>query len=101
MIPVAGIIWTSRPHAKIEQLDARYLTTIRGMPAAEVVKIMGEHPTPTTGAAAWWDDLRLGSDADAKVKSAIRYTVDTFFLPVTFEFTFDEEGMLVGRHRFD
>ena len=53
------------------------------------------------GSKAWWDDEQLGTEADAEVRSAIRYTVNTFFLPVTFEFTFDEAGNLVGRHRYD
>lgn len=68
----------------------------------DVIKAMGTREYRSfNGSAAWWDDERLGQDEDARVRSAIRYTVDTFFLPVSFEFTFDEAGRLVGRHRFD
>jgi len=52
---------------------------------------------------AYWDDELLGAEADARVSTALSYTFKTFFLsvPVIFEFTFDEAGELVGRHRHD
>lgn len=101
IISAVGLNQLRRPFARIDHLDSKYMTTTRGMTVAEVVTVMGEQPSVTIGAAAWWDDVRLGPDQDNKVKTAIRYTVRTFFLPVTFEFTFDEEGKLLGRHRFD
>jgi hypothetical protein len=99
---VSCLIWLSIPGAKIRDLDTRYVTISKGMKRDDVIKAMGTREYRSfNGSAAWWDDERLGQDEDARVRSAIRYTVDTFFLPVSFEFTFDEAGRLVGRHRFD
>lgn len=102
IIIISGAIWLSMPYAKIRDLDTRYASLSKGMHRNDVINAMGKSDYRSVkGAAAWWDDEPLGPDEDARVGSAIRYTVNTFFLPVSFEFTFDEAGNLVGRHRFD
>lgn len=97
-----GAFWISLPFSKIRELDARYSTLSKGMHRNEVIAVMRSADfMQQDGAAAWWDDQRLGPEANARVNSSICYTVQTFFLPVTFEFTFNESGELVGRHRYD
>lgn len=94
--------WTSIPYHIIRDLDVRYISVSPGMSRNEVISVMQRNDYRNyQGAAAWWDDERLGPEADTRVSTAIRYTIKTFYLPVTFEFTFDEYEKLVGRHRFD
>ena len=94
--------WISIPFRRLRALDERYTTTARGMTKAQVLELMGEEPGRNLdGAHAWWDDVLLGEGDDARIASSLCYTVKTLFLPVTLEFTFDEVGNLVGRHRYD
>lgn len=99
---VCGALCIRMPYVKIGDLDFRYSTISKGMNREQVIQVMGKaYRRYEGGLNAWWDDELLGEDDDARVSSAIRYTVKTFFLPVSFEFTFDETGVLVGRHRYD
>ena len=72
------------------------------MTLQDVQEIMGE-PTSiiSENRQAWWDDEKLPAEATAKVSQEIRYSVSTFYLPVSFGFAFDDKGKLVGRHRYD
>lgn len=92
-----GLSWYS-----IQQLRTRYEQAQRGMTRDQVEALMGtagvrrrEHWFPA------WDDTPLPSAESQRIASAIRYSVSTFFLPVTFEFTFDGDHQLVGRHIYD
>lgn len=100
---IAIYFWMCVPFAKIRDLDAKYLTCEKGMSREQFIKRMGEfdYRTDRIVAGAMWDADRLGSEEDEKVTSSISYRVSTFFLPVTFELAFDNDGKLVGRHRYD
>lgn len=101
-VAAIGAVWVTLPFVKIRGLDSRFGTTARGMKVNEVFQAMGSAASQSTSqSSAWWDDRLLGSDEDARVHSAIRYEVETFYMPAIFEFTFDEAGVLVGRHRYD
>lgn len=95
-------VWLVLPFQKIQTLDTRYRRVRQGMSTNEVAMIM-DHPSTwqVSEPKAWWDDTRLRAGDDARVQSAVRYSVSTFFLPVSFEFTFDADGKVVGRHRYD
>jgi hypothetical protein len=90
------------PFRVISQLDARYQQVQRGMSTNQVQTIMS---TPgrwhTNTVYAGWDDPPLPEADVRRIRGAMRYSVSTFFLPVSFEFTFDETGKVVGRHRYD
>jgi hypothetical protein len=93
-----------RPYRRIAELDRRYQQVQRGMSKTQVQVLMcgpGQRfggPFP----AFWDDDLQPDQEEKARtIASAERYTVHTFYLPVSFEFTFDAEGRLVGKHRYD
>ncbi|MEZ5387690.1 MAG: hypothetical protein R3F13_19450 [Prosthecobacter sp.] len=102
VIVISGAVWISMPFVKNRDLDSRYATVSRGMSRSDVINAMNRPDYRShDGSNAWWDDEPLGAEADARVSNAISYTVKTFILPVTFEFTFDEAGKLVGRHRYD
>ncbi len=54
--------------------------------------------------AGWfpaWDDTSLPPAEASRITSAIRYSVRTRFLPVSYEFTFDAQHRVVGRHIYD
>lgn len=98
-----AVVWLGAPFAEVRDRQLRYDTVSRGMTRAQVIEIMG---TPDSerfppGLQPWWD-LEIPEDADPEsIASAIRYRTATFYLPVSFEFIFDAEGRIVGKHRYD
>jgi hypothetical protein len=48
-----------------------------------------------------WDDASLSPAEASRITSAVRYTVRTFFLPVSYEFSFAPQQRVVGRHIYD
>ena len=95
-------LWIATPFVRIRQFDKGYSITARGMTEAQVIGLMGRSTaTRSDDSRAWWDDTLLGEVEDARIASELSYTVNTFYLPVTFEFTFDAAGKLVGRHVYD
>jgi hypothetical protein len=91
-----------RPFRLIRGLDAQYQAVRHDAGRAEVQSIMGGPGTPGEAPyRAYWFDAALPESESRRIDSAIRYPVRTFFLPVTFEFTFDRDGRLVGKHRYD
>lgn len=95
----------AKPFREIAALETRYFQTQRNMTRDEVVQLMGPpHRTYThdgSGGSIYWDDDSAPLAQETQVRQSIRYTVSTFFLPVSFEFYFDSENQLVGRHRLD
>ena len=95
-------VWLYLPFQRIRTLDAQYRQVQQGMRMSEVAGIMNHDGRwRESEFKAWWDDKPLGALEDARIRKAVRYSVPTFFLPVTFEFTFDADGKTVGRHRYD
>jgi len=103
---VAGLFgggyWLGLPNKRIAMLQTRYEQVAPGMSFDQVIRLMGrEGMQEYDGAGAWWNDARLAPNEDLRIRRAIRYPTQTFFLPVTFEISFDANGKVVGRHRFD
>ena len=49
----------------------------------------------------FWD-MEIRDDVSADdVDQVAHYSTTTFFLPVTFEFTFNADGRIVGKHVYD
>lgn len=48
-----------------------------------------------------WDDQKLGEDVAEQARVTLSYTVHTFYLPVTFQFSFDSGDRLIAKHRRD
>ncbi len=104
---VTGFVILRLPFRTIARQRERYERVVRGMTVQEVIGLMGE-PTedsavgPELGLHAdWWDGERLGQQDAARIRRVICYSTDTFFLPVTFAFSFDENGVIVGKHSYD
>jgi len=92
------------PSQRIRRLQERYDRVSRGMQKEEVLSIMIEEPTSTGGrgfSRAYWNDDPMSDAESERIQSVVSYSTETFFLPVTFEFTFDENNALVGKHRLD
>lgn len=88
---------------RVGELRKRYERTHRGMTVEEVEAVMGEGMTRSKSSSfPAWDDAELSPDDAAKISSAYRVRAErAFWIPVTYEFTFDSGGRLVGRHIYD
>jgi hypothetical protein len=101
------VIYLGWPLFTVGQLRERYAQTQSGMSVAQVKALMARTEDdwrltpPAEYGMTFWDEDRLSEEETKRITSAIRYTVPTFFMPVIFEFTFDAEGRLVGRHIYD
>ena len=110
LIILSGIIlavaclfgWSiAKPFQIIRQLEARYQEVLPGMGTNEVQAIMNFTGRWHTNAAnQGWGEQPVPPHTPPAVYAAA-YTVPTFFLPVTFEFVFYENGKAVGKHRYD
>jgi hypothetical protein len=105
---VATVVYVVLPANRISGADALYLQTTLGMPKADVLRLMEPYdrarlPSPTEGfQRIWWDERWDGLEIpDPRVASLEAYSFDTFYLPVTFVFTFGADDKLNGRHRYD
>jgi hypothetical protein len=97
-----GLFRVYKMKQHLADLDARYRRVERGMTVAEVQAVMGSNGTPSSGPwfAAWDDDLL--DEAEAKrITSGLSYFAPNIMVGVAFEFQFDQDGKLVGKHRFD
>jgi hypothetical protein len=82
--------------------DARYRRVERGMTGAEVRAVMGSPGTPGPGPGfPAWDDDPLGEVEAKRIASVLRYHVPHPMIDVEFEFQFDQDGKVVGKHRYD
>jgi len=94
--------WLLVPFREARSLQRGYDKVQRGMPLATVEAVMGTKGTSYSGPyRAWWDDQRLDETERQRIRSALRYRVETFFLAVTFEITFGHSGTVLGKHRYD
>ena len=99
---VCGLLFIVWPFRTIRILEVRYEKVQRGMSAEQVQALMSYAPILTV--TDWypaWDDEQLPSVEAERIVSAFQYSVGTFFMPVSFEFTFDSDRRLVGRHIYD
>ncbi|KKN92707.1 hypothetical protein LCGC14_0204500 [marine sediment metagenome] len=105
LVAILGcVLWIELPRREVRALDASYKQIRRGMSESETIGIMGSAGTAgpgTPSAQAYWDDERLSDDETARIAKTLRYRVETFFLPITFEIALDEGGHVVGKHRYD
>lgn len=105
---VGLVVYVVYPAFPIRGADALYRQTTLGMPKADVLRLMEPYdrarlPSPTEGfQRIWWDERWDGLEIpDPRVTSLEAYSFETFYLPVTFVFTFDADDTLNGRHRYD
>lgn len=99
---VAGFAFFVGPISRGRSLNAAYARVVPGMSEAAVASLMGDPDRVSDGAsAAFWDDDLLPSDVADRVRREYRYTVTTFFLPISWAVGFDESGRAVTKHRFD
>jgi hypothetical protein len=100
---VCGALYVTLPLWTIRRLHTRYKEAQRGMPVEQVETLMACRgqwlPAPPQFAA--WDDAALPPDQTQRISSVLRYTVRIIPVPVSFEFTFDDQRRLVGKHIYD
>jgi len=86
----------------LDALDARYQRVERGMTVVQVQTLMRSNGTPHTGPSfPAWDDEPLDPAEAERITTMLRYHGPRPLIPVIFEFTFDQAGKVVGKHRYD
>lgn len=95
-------LWLS-PMVTANRLRERYNQAQPGMTVAQVELLMNREGTWSTTRPPFpaWDDRPLPENEATRIGSVLRYTVSTYYLPITFEFLFDSNGKLIGRHIYD
>jgi hypothetical protein len=95
-------VFVLSPLRTTRQLRARYQQVRPGMSAKQVAALMA-YPSTTISTAPFpaWDDASLPPAEASRITSAVRYTVRTFYMPVSYEFSFDVQQRVVGRHIYD
>jgi hypothetical protein len=97
-----GVLYIAWPFFTIRKLSGRYEQVQRGMTVEQVQTLMAHSPVhPSTDWFPAWEDERVPPSQAARIVSAFRYSVRTFYMPVSFEFTFDSDRRLVGKHIYD
>ena len=99
---IFSIVKLVKPYYHARALHSLYLKTKPGMNLNEITNSMGVPDKITYEAApVQWDFADVeGVDPSVKRK-VLFYSVDTVFLPTSFTFQFDDNGKLIGRHRYD
>jgi hypothetical protein len=104
ILVIGGLIILDASSRRVRRLNARYAAVVQGMSRADVIRTMGELPDfegwplhPNT----YWDDRELGSSESKRAVSAITYRRKMSRSSISFEFTFDREDKLIGKHRYD
>ncbi len=103
LIGTPAYYFVVRPSGEIRHRQRAFATVATGMEKSAVIDLLGTPSstgTPLTETVFWADQIRENIDPSTAVES-IRYRTGTFFLPVTFEFTFDPNGVVIGKHRYD
>ena len=102
IIVVAAWYWKlHRPATLIRSYQQRYESLRQGATLQQVKESMGDSYSVRAGPAPFWDDKPLAEQAGDSIALTISYRVETFFLPVSFAFSFDAAERLVGKHRYD
>ena len=96
---LAALHWTSA--SKLRSLDKTYESFKKGATREEVLALLGAPAATNPEPTKFWDEAKLSEAELSKISSTVDYSVQTFFLPVTFRFSFDTNGALVGKHRYD
>lgn len=106
------------PHVKIAILKSRYYRTERGMTENQVRSIMGSFARPhqTKGGILYWgrdlaEESRTVVSRDgitvtvprtsSRVEKTVIYRVNAIPFHVCFQFMFDAQDKLIGRHIHD
>ena len=87
-------------------LDARYRQVQRGMTMSRVQAIMGasgtQHREPIAGKNfTMWDGEPLSAGERATITGALIFKPSPAYTGVFFEFTFDQDGKVVGKHCYE
>jgi hypothetical protein len=102
LLAFVGWLQLSRPYSKISEFRAAYAMTGKNETADSVILKMGTKEfARNTMPAPYWDDERLPDEEQEKIVRTLSYSVDTFFLGVTFSFGFDVNNRLIGKHIYD
>jgi hypothetical protein len=91
-----------RTPIRIRLYDRAFAQVTRGMSEPQIVQLMGRPDRVESQAdTAFWDDETLPRAVATDVRRQYWYTVSTFFLPTSWTVGFDENDVVVSKHRWD
>jgi len=86
---------------KISINEQNFSKAIKGASKVEILSLMGNPTATNQSATEFWNDAKLENQETNQIVETLDYRVSTFFLPVTFRFSFDANSKLVAKHRYD
>mgnify|MGYP000206326836 CR=1 FL=1 len=97
------IVWAEAPLREIRLLEEKFATIEKGMTIEEVNFIMSvetSYSAPHSASKVRWNEKAIPEQKHL-IHTVMRHRVKTFFMPVTFEFTFNDRMELIGKHIYD
>ena len=102
LLGIAAIWAVVAPWLTIARLDRVYGEVQPGMSMEQVDALMShDYEAQTSGWGSYWEWRPLPASEAARIVSSRVYSVPTIFLGIGYEFTFDAERKIVGKHRLD
>lgn len=102
LIFILAYTYVIKPGMTASALERRYQKIEKGMPLKQVVSHMGDYPYKELGChVVWWGQDELSKEEIKRIDKNIIYSVKTFYLPISFGFSFDSSGKVAGKHRYD
>ena len=108
---VFGILFCMFWHTRrvVAWHDQRYEQVERGMSEADVRRIMGGPPKTIwtdedmiSDWGAWWEWERISEEKAERIATVYDYDAPIpLFMDILYRFSFDREGMIIGKHRHD
>ena len=88
---------------RVRSVHSIYLVVQEGTEKQKVLDMLGPPTEERTGSPRqiYWEDNVLPPEQAQSVTMSLEYRIETFFLPISFEFYFDTDGRLLGKHRMD
>lgn len=100
-IAFVGIRWVT-PLNRVQKMRLEFETVAKGDPEPAVrAKMKTANLVSSLTPTPYWGDGALVSEEEIKIRHSIEERVPTFYIPVTFAFSFDANGRLVGKRIYD
>lgn len=99
-LAIVGVFFV-RPAIQIRQYDSAYILIGRGASRHLVISYMGPpNARESMARAVFWNGKPLNEEEVARIRSTLNYYVRCG-PGIVWSFSFDDEGKLIGKHRFD
>lgn len=97
----AGFVYFNIARSELARLSSAYHSLHKGVARDAVIAAMEQPMSTNVQPVPYWDEKPLSNEDIGRISSSIQFTKRTFFLPVSYRYSFDTNGFLVGKHRYD